>query len=547
MIPSLLLVSPRRELGEQLRAKTQRNGLGDLRVTDNFAEAIKTTRQRSCRLALLDSEMEQQGISVTDIGYALRQINPGIQFILIQDKRGETPAAPGLAARAILAASFDFAAFQSVVMDILPETRPRPTPQPSPAIDLSAPTTDELPWLQDVNHAAQHLTRLTLESSAQAALITRDHKLWAYAGQFQRAAAEELAASIHRHWDREEKTDLLRFIRLTATSAEHMLYATRLTSDMILALVFDSDTPFSTIRSQAGKLALSLAAMPPTESLSAGLHRRATDPDEGADLPNLSSVLFDVPLPDPLPTTASLPQATLEPGGKPGQAVPEHRLSNLFAGPVFSVETSPSIPVHPSNEVDYELAADNLVVDVEPDATAKTDTKPNDPAKVAETRKGKVYAPDDARQNSITEVGRRIVLEPASPAVYNLDYACLLIPRFEHHYLAGDLADRLADWMQQICVAFGWRLEHIAVRPEYLQWIASVPPAMSPNYLMRNTRQQSSNRIFVEFPRFHKENPSGDFWAPGYLILGGGQPQPQKLINDFIKQTRQRQGIIRPR
>jgi REP element-mobilizing transposase RayT len=550
MLPSLLLVTPRKELGEQLRTKTQRTLLGDLRVTDDFAEAIRTTRQRNCPLALLDSEIERQGISVTDIGYALRQINPNIQFILIQDRRGETAAAPALAARAVLPASFDFPAFQAAVMDVLPDTRPAP---PRPLSRASEPepgessTPDDLPWLQDVNRAAQHLTRLTLESSGQAALITRDQELWAYAGQFPRAAAEELAASIQRYWDREEKTDLLRFIRLAATGAEHMLYATRLTSNMILALVFDSETPFSTIRSQAGKLALSLAATPPGDSYSTGTHRRGVDSDAPSEMPPLSAVLADVPLPDPLPASR------IETGRPPAQqdqaragTVPVERLSNLFAGPVFSVESSPSMALRPAPEPEYEIA-DNLVVDLDADAAARSDARPGDPAQFAETRKGQAYGPGSPRPGSMTEVARRIVLEPASPAVYNLDYACLLIPRFENHFLTGDLTDRLADWMQQICVAFGWRLEHIAVRPEYLQWIASVPPAISPSHLMRIMRQQSSDRIFIEFPRYHKENPSGDFWAPGYLIVGGGQPQPQKLIKDFIRQTRQRQGIIHPR
>ena len=50
----------------------------------------------------------------------------------------------------------------------------------------------------------------------------------------------------------------------------------------------------------------------------------------------------------------------------------------------------------------------------------------------------------------------------------------------------------------------------------------------------------------AEFPRFKKENPSGDFWAPGYLIMGGSQPPPARLIKDFIAQTRQRQGITKP-
>jgi len=44
-----------------------------------------------------------------------------------------------------------------------------------------------------------------------------------------------------------------------------------------------------------------------------------------------------------------------------------------------------------------------------------------------------------------------------------------------------------------------------------------------------------------------KENPSGDFWAPGYLIMGGSQPHPSQLVKDYIKQTRERQGYSQPR
>ena len=98
------------------------------------------------------------------------------------------------------------------------------------------------------HRAAQHLTRLTLGSSAQAALITRNDQLWAYAGQLPQSATRELTDTVSRYWDRQEENDLVRFVRLASTNAEHMLYATRLTKDMVLALIFDAETPFSTIR-----------------------------------------------------------------------------------------------------------------------------------------------------------------------------------------------------------------------------------------------------------------------------------------------------------
>jgi REP element-mobilizing transposase RayT len=142
---------------------------------------------------------------------------------------------------------------------------------------------------------------------------------------------------------------------------------------------------------------------------------------------------------------------------------------------------------------------------------------------------------------------RRISLEPVHAGVYHLTYACLLLPRFAADFLTGDVADKLSEWMPIICVAFGWRLEFLAVRPEYLQWVANVPPATSPGYVMRIMRQQTSQKLFSGFPSLKKDNPSGDFWAPGYLIMGGTQPHPSQLVKDYIKQVRRRQGSDRPR
>ena len=73
-----------------------------------------------------------------------------------------------------------------------------------------------------------------------------------------------------------------------------------------------------------------------------------------------------------------------------------------------------------------------------------------------------------------------VTFEPVSTDPYELSYACLIIPRFSTHYLAGDLEDDLYTWMKQICISFGWRLDFLNVRPDYLQWIICVPPSTSP-------------------------------------------------------------------
>ena len=150
---------------------------------------------------------------------------------------------------------------------------------------------------------------------------------------------------------------------------------------------------------------------------------------------------------------------------------------------------------------------------------------------------------DATRLSPTTEAARRITLEPITAGLYHLTYACLIVPRFSSHYLTGELANRLADWLPNICISFGWRLEYLAVRPEYVQWVVNVQPNTSPGYVMRTIREHTNERIYRDFTRVKKENPSGDFWAPGYLIMGGSQPHPPQLVRDYIRQIRQRQGL----
>lgn len=413
----------------------------------------------------------------------------------------------------------------------------------SPAVRLNRD--DEPAWLGDVTKAAQHLTRLTLESSAQAALITRKNNLWAYAGQLSQDAAKELATTVTRHWDGQKGSDLLRFVRLEATRAEHMLYATRLADDVVLSLVFDAETPFSTIRMQAGQLVNRLSSPGLTEAVEPVERQEQApapyeaptqfdeeeDDDSDVDFPSIANILNDIP--PPSPSIASKKTPLEQTGTRPSPSRPRK----------YSRESSPAVRVDDllTSNQNSDQTVEHVVENIDATMPSKSRRRPETP--IRRPAPGEL---DETRPHSITEVAGRVMMEPITPGLYNLTYACLLVPRFTSHYLTGDISDRLSEWLPQICVAFGWRLEFLAVRPEYVQWVVNVPPAASPGYLMRIMRQQTSEKIFAEFPRMKKENPSGDFWAPGYLIMGGTQPHPPQLVKDYIKQTRVRQGIEQP-
>ena len=155
-------------------------------------------------------------------------------------------------------------------------------------------------------------------------------------------------------------------------------------------------------------------------------------------------------------------------------------------------------------------------------------------------------ATDQRTKNDIIpkpDSNTEVIFESVSRNPYDLSYACLMIPRFPNHYLIGDLADDLYDWMKQIFIAFGWRLDYLSVRPNHLEWIIRVAPTVSPAYFMSVIRRQTSQEILDNFPRIKKENRSKDFWALGYLVIVSTSPLPEKMVKDFVQLTRQHQGI----
>lgn len=495
-------------------------------------DALERAKTHPIGLCILDGDLND---SLDKVVQALRKQKDDMLLVIIPPEGDEKVSDfSELSADGVLPKPFYLpdliTTVERVIKDFPPQVRPKVDTGSLRDEELPAtpPKADTVPaWLQDVNAAAQHLTRMSLESASQASLITRGDKIWAYAGELPQQAVEELARAVGQHWSG-GGSDLARFVHLEATGGDYMMYATDLGGSFVLVMVFDNETPFSKIRSQASNLATRLSTTPPETMDDA--RKTIFDGDDDTDVLPMAPLLDDVPPPIPgdwIPE--NLTGAAREP-------FLTELLKDSPSKSGFSKETSPATRrpnsdlateeggalTSPSRIPDY--AADTMVS--QPDA---------DPGYTGATMPSKSGKPQD----------RAVRLEPISPAMVNLVYSCVLIPRLPEHYLTGDLGGRVSEWVTQLCLAFGWRLEQLSVRPEALQWMVNVPPQTSPGYLMRIIRQHTSRRLFVEFPRFADSNPSGDFWAPGYLIMGGPQAPPPQLVKDFIKETRVRQGITK--
>ncbi len=473
MATKALILTPSKGFGELIKQVLTDAGSLEPVLLPSLRQGMDAARQGEVGLVVLDADFGSH--ELTGAVHGLREFAPDLHLIVIPAEENPTdPQLANLGADAILPSPFYLPNLVAAIEQlygplVAKEPAKRSTYGSAPArlkatqhLEVAAPD-----WLQDVDLAAQYLTRLSLESASQAALITRGQKVWAYAGELPQPAAEELAVALSQHTTNGNDADLARFIHLDATKADYMLYATSLGGEYTLALVFDAQVPFSQMRAQVSKLANALASAPLQEVTNAGntqVRRSAT-----------------VQLQDQNMGQGGVPNDRLPKYGAFGTQLPRADLPSARAARVSNLSTG----------------------------------------------------------RATSQTGR---LEPLSAGSYDLHYAYLLIPRLPSHRFEGDLAEKLAQWLPQLCLAFAWRLENISVQPEFLQWMLSMSPETSPESVVLTFEKHLSDRIFDEFPRLKRENPSGQFFAPGFLILNGTVPTSD-VISEYIQQTRARQGV----
>lgn len=408
-------------------------------------------------------------------------------------------------------------------------------------------------WLEDASQSALLLGRLVQDPSIQAALILRGKNLWAQAGDLLEFASSELAQKVFQYWSTDGGRDLTRYVRLTSVPGEFIVYATGLTDEMVLAILYDEKTPFSKMRLQAAELAHLLLSSPHEDEPGKWIQEYPeNDRDSSAALEialaSLPPLFNDVPPPSvsSAPVSSLNLAAGLPPSQSPSLTQPaspkvsaaphqaEEAAARAFTLPDKSAGSSPvepqTTPASPNSAA--------LPQSPETGSESQVESMPKSPGlpgDVPISRPAPTSMPPLPSQSSH--------LPGSSPALTDLYLAVVLLPRLPKHHLVGDLAALLPQWVAQLCLAHGWRLESLRVRPDFMGWVVSIPQTTSARQHLRVIRGQTSQYIFAEFPTLARENPSGEFWAPGYLVTSSSQLPEENAIQNLIIMVRHQQGV----
>ncbi|HLF03438.1 MAG TPA: IS200/IS605 family transposase, partial [Anaerolineales bacterium] len=562
------------------------------------AEAIGEATRDSFDIAILESSLED--FSLRDAITVLRRNQPYLPIMVILPF-GEQPLpdalkffdVQGMLSKPLYIPDLQKQielALTKPVNGVTPSPRAREQSQPAPppgtatpphpqtATPKAAPTAPA--WLDDVNRAAQYLTTLTLESSAEAALLMRGQQLIAFAGQCSKADADELARVVATHWAKDGgggQGAQVRFIRLTS-GADYLVYSTLAATGVVLSMAFQAETPLGQIRKQAKRATEVMLKTPAVEAPAAAQPTPLPPPITDFPPPAEIQPASQEPILEQLLLNNSAPTAENE-ITEPIASVPAETV-DLQARPPFLIEDGPpsidwtapaTTPVRPRSKAgplpDWATAAPSQPV-TEPDYSAISSLFTSDDPAIANPREASEVEiepiPDEAAltqlSNSILQLERQALVEQPpllelAPAplphirrtphsLYDLSYTFLLIPRLSTTSLTGDLKTRLEHWLAMLADAYDWQAQSIHVELDHVEVSLACPPADSPEKIARGLMHETSDKIFAEFPRLaadHAKRP-GAFWSSAYYVITPARRLAPEEVTAFVEYQRREQG-----
>ncbi|OGO18548.1 MAG: hypothetical protein A2Z14_19250 [Chloroflexi bacterium RBG_16_48_8] len=364
------------------------------------------------------------------------------------------------------------------------------------------------PWLKEPAQVEKYLAYFEQDHSAYATLLSIGNTPWTYSEQLTENQAHGIVRLLSEHDEGlQSKGALIRYIRLEGSGNDYLLYATPVIGDINLSMIFSMETPFSVARRQTHKLSRLLIEQDPRGLI----------------------VKEEKPIIEKLISVSREEDEPLLPSGW----IPSPKISTKKPEPA---QVSPSSPAMEEPERERVMA---------PSLTAapKITPIPNDwlPKEPRPTAHLPFLEQDTPQSEKIREL-EPINLTQQEPRYY-LPFTAILLPRFPNHRLTGSLANQLENWLKDLCVAWGWRVENIDLRSEFLRFTFSLSPDIAPAQAVQHLANNLSSRILKAFPGLTKDLPAGQFWTKSYLLTAGSDVGKDRLAS-FIELTRREQGLV---
>jgi REP element-mobilizing transposase RayT len=527
---NILIITPYSDFGEILSQSLGKEASLDVKVASTESAVLAYIKKdEGFHYALLDMELGVE--KVLEHGFALRNRFPSIGLILIS-KKDPPREMDSLLPWKLLRKPF----VQNELTSLFQEGNETFRSERE-IIDLNFrdETGDAVhAWFEDEVRVTKTLVAAISTLDVQEAILFSNEDILAHAGDMLPDAMDECSRLVRKCRREKDAAEMIKPVHLNTTSSNYLLHASVVAVGILLALLYDADTPYKIMRGHTRYLT-NILKNPQLSVPEAHILPEIPEAELENHLGHSVSVVLD--------RSDFNTKNTTKPR-HPRPAQPYRRAWKHQEAIAFRQESA--VSHFQQNSINRDDKSSESV-----DATtARSVGRESSAAWTSATQPQPVnpnYQASDWVQETLhwagssvqgTREAHRYSLGPADPSLFNVYYACLLVPRIQSQLLDGDLANCLREEFPNIFMAYGWRLEALDIDQSYLQWLVRIPPTIAPDAHIKVVRRQSSQKVLTSFARLNRDELLRDFWAPGYLLGCGQRLLPAEDIAEFIRINR---------
>jgi putative transposase len=116
--------------------------------------------------------------------------------------------------------------------------------------------------------------------------------------------------------------------------------------------------------------------------------------------------------------------------------------------------------------------------------------------------------------------------------VHLIVYHLVWTPKRRKPILVGDIARDCHNLIQEKCEERGWRIQELAIQPDYIHLFVQAFPEDSPSEIVKECKGITSFHLRKKYPAILKKLPS--LWTRSYFVATAGNVSA-KTIQRYIE------------
>jgi len=122
-----------------------------------------------------------------------------------------------------------------------------------------------------------------------------------------------------------------------------------------------------------------------------------------------------------------------------------------------------------------------------------------------------------------------------SHSVYNLNYHIVLVTKYRHDVIIGDVETFVEQRVGEICVKYGWEQLALECMPDHLHLFVSAPPSVAPLGIASTLKSILAVDVFRKFSKLKSQKFWGsDLWSDGNYYGSAGSVSAE-IIKRYIE------------